>query len=106
MPIEFDPERAMRSPWAAGALGSVVALKFAPGMSWGERAFNVVCGALSAGFVAPPLCEYLHLTSAMAQSGAAFLVGLFGLSLAAALVEAVRVVGWGDVIRGWVSRRP
>ncbi len=104
--MPLDPENITRTPWAAGAFGSLVALRFAPGLTWAARAFNVACGSLCAGFLSPPLVEYLHLGSAGMQAGAAFVIGMFGLSVAAALVDAVRSVGWADVIRGWVSRRP
>lgn len=103
--MDFDMDKIARSPWAAGALGSLVALRFAPGMTWGGRAFNVLCGALCAGFLAPPLVEWLALHTDGMRAGAAFAVGMFGLSIAAAAAEAVRNVAWGDVVRGWVTRR-
>lgn len=103
MNIDFDEH--LRSSWVAGALGSIVALKFAPGLTWFGRAFNVASGSLCAGFLAPPLAEWLHLSSQGMQSGAAFAVGMFGLSLAAAGAEGIRAVGWGEVIKGWVSRK-
>lgn len=103
--MEFDFEKAVRSPWAAGVLGSVVSLRWVPGITMVGRMFHVGSGTACAGFVAPALAEWLQVASVAVQSGLAFAVGLFGLSLAAAATEAIKAVGWADVIKGWVSRK-
>lgn len=82
----FDPDRVLRSPLVAGAIGSVVALKSSPGDSWLERAFNVVCGAALAAYMSPAICEYFALTTVAMQSGMSFAVGLFGMNLVATIV--------------------
>lgn len=97
-------DKAARSPWAAGALGSFVALRYAPGVTWLERVGNVISGAACAGFFAPALAEWLAITSQVMQSGMAFGVGMFGLSLAASITEGIRQVKFGDIINGWISR--
>lgn len=103
--MDFDFDKAARSPWAAGALGSVVGLRFVPGLTWMTRAFNAASGTACAGFVGPALSDWLRIEGASVQAGLAFGVGMFGLSIAVAAVEAIRAVGWADVIRGWISRR-
>lgn len=103
--MDIDVEKAIRNPFAAGALGGLVALKFAPGQSWLERAGNVGAGSLSAGFAGPGLVDWLQITSHGLQSGVSFGVGMFGLSLAAALIEGIRQVRLGEIITGWISRR-
>lgn len=46
----FDIERIARSPFTVGAVGALItAVKFTPGASWGERAFNVLAGSSSLG---------------------------------------------------------
>lgn len=103
--MDIDPSGLARNSFAAGALGSLVGLKFAPGASLGERITNVVAGGLCAGYAAPAVAEWLHITSSHVQSGLAFGVGLFGLSLAAAVWQGIRDLKLGEVITGWISRK-
>lgn len=105
MSLDFDPDRALRNPFAVGAIGSLVALRFAPGVSWVERAANVAAGSASAGYCAPALVEWFHIASPSLSSAAAFGVGMFGLSLAAAILQAIRELQLGDIIAGWLKRR-
>ena len=42
--MNLDLDGISRNPYAAGALGSLVALRFAPGLSWPERCINVLAG--------------------------------------------------------------
>lgn len=105
MPIDLDPDRLARSPFIIGALGSFVALRFAPGQTWGERVFNVFCGSLCSGFCAPAMAEWMHVQSPGMQSFSAFAVGMFGLSLAAAITNAVKSMDLASIISGWISRK-
>lgn len=106
MPLEIDDlKRLAHSQFAVGALGSVVALKFAPGVSWAERAFNVLAGSMCAGFCAPALAEWLRIGTPGMLAFMAFAVGLFGLSLTAALLQGIRDLRVADIISGWVSRK-
>lgn len=46
MLFDLDPDRfAFLKPFALGAAGSLVSLRYAPGLSHKERAFNLLCGA-------------------------------------------------------------
>lgn len=104
--MDFDPDRIARSPFTVGALGSLVtALKFTPGATWVERIINVVAGSLIAGFTTPPLVEWLRMTSAGYVNGAAFVVGLLGMSLAAALMDWLKSGKLGEAISSWTTRR-
>jgi hypothetical protein len=103
--MDIDPGGLVRNPFAAGALGALVGLKFTPGATWPERVANVVAGGLCAGYGAPALSDWLHVTSPHLASGLAFGVGLFGLSLAAAVWQGIRDVKVGEVITGWISRK-
>lgn len=102
--MELDVERLVRSPFAVGAAGGLVALRFAPGLTWFERAFNVLCGSLCAGFSGPALAEWLQVSSPGMQAGLSFGVGMFGLSLAAAVVQGIRDVRLSEIISGWLTR--
>ncbi len=105
MPLDLDPDRLARSPFLVGALGSFVALRFAPGQTWAERLFNVMCGALCSGFCAPALTEWMHVSTAGMQSFCAFVVGMFGLSLAAAITTTLKTMDMASIVSGWLGRR-
>jgi hypothetical protein len=105
MQFDFDSEYWLHSHFAVGALGSIVGLRFALGTTWKERAFNVVAGTLCAGFFAPALAEWMRVTSAGMHSALSFAVGMFGISLAAAVAQAIREMKLGEIISGWISRR-
>lgn len=101
----WNSERLLSSPFAVGGMGALVALKFAPGATWFERFTNVTSGALVAGFGAPALTEWLKFSSPGLTNGAAFLLGLLGMSLIAALLQGIRDLKLAEIISGWLSRR-
>lgn len=104
MALDIDPEKVLHTPFLVGALGSLVGLRFAPGLSWWERLANVAAGSACAGVLAPAVGDWLHATAPL-QSALAFVVGLFGLSLAAAVMQGLRDLKVGDILSGWLSRR-
>ena len=79
-----------KNPFIVGFLGAVVSLKGTPGLTWKERAVNVASGTLMAGFLSPALTEYFALTTPAMQSAAAFVVGLFGLNMTAAVGQWIK----------------
>lgn len=104
--MDFDPDNIVRSPFVVGAVGALItAVKFTPGASWGERAFNVLAGSAAAGFITPALIEWLNMKSPAYASGAAFLFGLVGMSLAAALLQGIKDTPLGQILTGWLSRK-
>lgn len=98
--MDINPESVMKSPFFVGLLGSFVALRGAPGATWKERAFNLVSGTLLAGYLSPAIGEYFHLTTPAMQSATAFVVGLFGLNLTAAIVEYIKGADLGTYFPG------
>lgn len=101
--MTLDPQTAeevAKSPWLAGALGAVVALRGVPGTSWLERLINVLCGSLLSGFFSPALSEYFGMTTSAMQSAVSFAVGLFGLNLMAAILEFIKRAKLEDYIPG------
>lgn len=104
--MDLDPDRILRSPFAHGALGAIVtALKFTPaGTVWYERLFNVLCGSLLAGYLTPAFVEFVGMTSLAMASAAGFMFGLVGLSLAAALLQAIKETSWSQIIASWLRR--
>lgn len=73
---------------AAGFIGALISLKFVEGLTLGQRATTVLAGALVAGYCAPLTVEVLGL-SAKLEGAIAFLGGLFGMSIAGALITAI-----------------
>lgn len=103
--MDFDPSKVISSPFAIGVIGAAVGLKFVPGLSLTEKITNVMSGAACSGFVAPAVGELLHFTSGTMLGFMAFLIGLFGMSLAAATIQGVRDLKLSEIISGWISRR-
>jgi hypothetical protein len=91
--MDIDPEKVLRSPYIAGALGALLALKSTPGDTWPTRLFNVLAGALIAGFISPAVCEFFSLESPAMQGAMAFASGLFGMNVIA------MVVGWTKTLQ-------
>lgn len=105
--MDIDWDRVARSPFVVGGIGSLIAaMRTTPGATWGERAFNALSGAAAAGFVTPALVEWLAVKSPAVASGAAFVLGLLSMSLTAAVLQGIKDTPVGQIITGWVSRRP
>ena len=89
----------------AGALGALASLPFHSDVqTFAQRAFAVGSGAASAHYVTPLAVEYFSLSTARSGS-VAFLVGLFGMSFAAAAVKAVRETDLSELVKGWLTNR-
>lgn len=71
-----------------GFLGALVSLKFIEGLNVWQRAGTVLGGMLSAAYVTPLVIIVVEL-SPKAESAVAFLIGVFGMSVAAAVVKAM-----------------
>lgn len=103
--MDIDPQKIATSPLAAGVLGSLVGLRLAPGLSWPERLTNVITGSVCAGFAAPAAGEMFRLTSASMLGFLAFAMGMFGMSIAAAMMQALRDLKLAEIIAGWISKK-
>ena len=103
--MAFDWDQFTSGHAVAGVAGSLVSLKFSPGLTWAERAFNFVCGSLCAILVSPALTEFFKLTSPAMLSGVSFAVGLFGLSLADAASRELRKVKLAEIVQGLFGRK-
>lgn len=102
--MDVDLDKVARNPFMAGALGALATLRFAPGASWWERATNVLAGSVCAGYCAPALAEWWAIALPGVRSALAFGVGMFGLSLAAAITQGIRDTRVAEIIAGWLSR--
>lgn len=97
MQPDLSPD-LIKSPWVAGAVGAIVALRGVPGLTWAERLFNAFSGLMIAGYVSPAAADYLGLEGANMHGATAFLFGLFGLNLVAATVEAIRTTDFRGML--------
>lgn len=102
--MDIDPNKLIATPLVAGLVGACVGLKFAPGVNWSERTINVLTGSACAGFVAPAAGELFKLTTPSMLSCLSFFLGMFGMSLAAAIMVGLRDVKVGEIIQSWFSR--
>ena len=103
--VDLEPQRALHSPMLASALGVLVGLRFAPGKTLWERLVNVFSGLLLAAYTAPALLEWLAVSSAGISAAVAFLIGLFGLSLAAAVSDGIRNLRMDEIFSSWMKRK-
>lgn len=104
--MDFDQDHIARNPFVVGAVGALItALRFTPGSTWIEKVLNAASGSAFAGFLVPPIVEWLHMTSPAYVSGAAFMFGLVGMSLAAAILQGIKDTPIGQIVTGWLSRR-
>lgn len=106
MAWDFDFDKITQGHILPGMIGSVISLRFAPGDSWGERVLNVVTGSLLVVYCTPALSEWLHIAQGTGvRDFLSFAVGLFGLSLAAAVTSGIRQLQVAEIISGWISRK-
>lgn len=71
-----------------GFIGSVISLRFLSELNWIQRIVAVFSGMFIAGYCAPIILNTLDLKPQL-EGGIAFLVGLFGMSLAGAVEKAI-----------------
>lgn len=104
--MDIDPNRIFANPLFAGVLGVFVAvLKFMPGSNYAEKFVNFIAGAAMVWSCAPGAIEYLTIKSLGMASLLSFIIGAFGLSLAAALSSGIKETKFGQIITGWLSRK-
>lgn len=99
--IDLDPDSAnkvAKSPFVAGFLGALIALRGVPGASWKERIANTLSGSIMAGFLSPAASEYFGLATSSMQSAMAFAIGLFGLNLMASILTFIKNAKLEDYI--------
>lgn len=101
-----DWKQIVHSPFAVGAVGAVIAaVKFTPGASGLERAFNTLAGMAAAGFLTPALVEYIGKPAEAFSSATAFILGLISMSLAAAVSQGIRETSFAEIVKSWLMRR-
>lgn len=84
----------------AGAVGSFISLRFFDGLTMYERWVTFIGGWGIASYGGPPMTSYLELGE-KAELFVTLLLGLFGMSIAAALIKVIRETDW----RAFIPRR-
>lgn len=102
---DFSPDAIVSHPAVPGIVGALVGLKFAPGASWSERAINFTSASAIAWFGSPAAVELFSIKSPGAAGFLGFAIGMFGLSIAAAVVSGIKDLKLGEIAAGWLSRR-
>jgi len=89
----------------AGTAGAAVSLMVIKGPIW-YRFCLFGGGLVSAAFVTPLITNVLDLTNS--ENAVAFLVGMFGMSLAAAIIRTIQDVNFDSLsehLRAWLGRK-
>ncbi len=82
----------------AGAVGAFISLRFFEGLGLGERWCTFLGGWALGAYLSEPVTKYLELPAAM-EIGLAIGIGLFGMSIAAAVIKVVRDTDWSAIFR-------
>jgi hypothetical protein len=88
----------------AGFIGALVSLRFVQeANTWPTRVFMALAGTMAAAYVTPGIAEFLG-ASERVESALAFGFGLFGMTLAGAIVAQVRDLKLAEAIATWFKR--
>jgi hypothetical protein len=88
----------------AGFIGALVSLRFVhEANTWASRIFMAMAGTMAAAYLTPGIAEFLG-ASERVESALAFGFGLFGMTLAGAIVAQVRDLKLAEAIATWFKR--
>lgn len=82
----------------AGFIGGVISLRFFEGLTPGGKAFTAFSGAAAANFLTPMTLAWFQLHPESYEGGIGFVLGLFSMSLAAAVIKWLRETSWQDIL--------
>lgn len=102
--IDFDPSKlwAYVEVWVAGAVGAAASIRFSDDINtFGKRLTAIASGAAAAHYLTPMVMDHLDITTTGA-GGVSFLLGLFGMSIAASIIRAIKNADlWAFVRSRW-----
>lgn len=96
--------------WAIviGAAGAAVSLTFIKDLTWSQKLAMVVSGTVMSAVFTQPVIEFVNVPAGW-SNGIAFLVGMFGWSLAGSVLSMIRKADWWDltkeIVRSWLVRK-
>lgn len=85
----------------AGFVGGIISLRFFEGLTLQGKAWTVGGGMVMSFFLTHPIMDYFKWNVEHYEGGVGFIVGLFGMSVAAA---AAKLVTDSDVLKSWLKR--
>jgi ACR3 family arsenite efflux pump ArsB len=88
----------------ASAIGAFVSLRFFDGLKPVEKWTTFLGGWGMAAYAAAPLTTYFEL-SKVTETGIALAVGLFGMSISAALIKVIKETNWGALVSSFLSKK-
>lgn len=83
-----------------GFIGALVSLRFIENLTWKQRVPTVLGGMFAAAYVTPLVIDVVSLSPKL-ESAISFLIGVFGMSIAAACTKAMP-----EVIKKVMGRFP
>lgn len=89
----------------AGAIGSFISLRFFDGLSTWERWTTFMGGWAVASYGGPAVTALLSL-SPRSDLFMTLLLGMFGMSIAAAVIKVIRDTDWKAIVRGKFGGQP
>jgi hypothetical protein len=102
MSLEDQIASVIKSPFVPSFFGAYISLKFVPGLTFFERAFNLSSGCLLGGYLAPGIADWFGLESQRVVAVVAVLVGLFGLNLTDAVMQWIKI--FTATVADWLSK--
>lgn len=78
----------------AGALGAFVSLRFFDGLSVWDRWFTFIGGWGVASYVSGFIHQYFEMKPGASELGISLLLGLFGMSIVAQVINLIRDTDW------------
>lgn len=88
----------------SGAFGSFVSLRFFDGLTTAQKWTTFVGGWGLAAYLAAPLTAFFELRPAL-ETGISLAVGLFGMSIAAAVIKVIRDTDWSGLLKSFFNRK-
>lgn len=88
----------------ASAIGAFISLRFFEGLKPMEKWTTFLGGWGMAAYAAAPLTIYFEL-SKVTETGIALAVGLFGMSISAAVIKVIKETNWGALVSSFLSKK-
>lgn len=89
----------------AGALGAAASLPFHRDLkTLGQRLTMVASGAIAAHYITPLVSAYFGMDAGR-NGGVAFLIGLFGMSTAAAVLRGLRTIDLAGMAKAYLPNK-
>lgn len=102
--MDFHIKDLLKEPVVAAIGGSILGLRFAPGLTWAQRAANAASGTLLSSLFGPWLTDLFGL-NVPAQFALAAALAMFGLNIAARLQKDLEQTSLLDILRGYLPTK-